>query len=225
MPFGRRYGLDAGSAFANVNKKTMLIKQSDYHRIYRTISSLLVGSNADPVTASMYFATFGAFILKQHYKMDAVAPKGGLAAYNLGGNIMLFADHRDDGYVSGAGDSFHCWVEADGWAIDFMAPAFSDKFSELAVPSRMFQRPLASMATSVNAISQSGDFFLRHEPQAMAERFAEWQKHGAIGDLASIAAKWFRKSPRHMSDSIVIESEKGEAKTVTLTGNTLSGAW
>lgn len=30
----------------------------------------------------------------------------------------------------------------------------------------------------------------------MARNFAEWQKHAAIGDLASVAAKWFRKSPK-----------------------------
>ncbi len=103
----------------------MLIKQSDYHRIYRVINSLLLAQNADPATASMYFSSFGAFILKQHFKLQAV-PKGGLSAYNLDGTRVLFADHREDGAVSGAGENFHCWVEADGWAIDFMAPAFAD---------------------------------------------------------------------------------------------------
>lgn len=110
----------------------MLIKQTDYHRIYRVINSLLISQNADPASASMYFSTFGAFILQQHYKVKAV-PKGGLAAYNLGGTVLLFADHREDGYVTGAGENFHCWVEADGWAIDFMAPAFSEGTDALAV--------------------------------------------------------------------------------------------
>jgi hypothetical protein len=202
----------------------MLIKQTDYHRIYRVINSLLVNDNADPATACMYFSTFGAFILQQHYKVKAV-PKGGLAAYNLGGTVMLFADHRDDGYVTGAGDNFHCWVEADGWAIDFMAPAFSQNAQELAVPPKMFQRPLSAMAASINDLDQSGDFFYRSEPEATARRFADWHKQAMIGDLASVAANWFRKSPKQMSTSLSVTERDGKIRTVPLSGQTLVGAW
>lgn len=202
----------------------MLIKQSDYHRIYRVINSLLVSQNADPATAAMYFATFGAFILKQHYKLDA-APRGGLAAYNLGGTVILFADHRDDGYVTGAGDNFHCWVEADGWAIDFMAPAFSQSARDLSLPARMFQRPLAQMAGSINDLGQSGAFFYQSEPESSARRFADWRRNGAIGDLAAVSAKWFRKSPKHMASEISIQNQDGHARNVALTGNMLTGAW
>jgi len=96
--------------------KTMLIKQSDYHRIYRVINSLLINENANPASASMYFSTFGAFILEQQFKIKA-KPKGGLAAFNLGGTMLLFADHREDGYVTGAGENFHCWVDQRSWPI------------------------------------------------------------------------------------------------------------
>ncbi|GEM_PF-5182945 len=34
----------------------MLIKQTDYQRIYRVINSLLLAQNADPASASMYSA-------------------------------------------------------------------------------------------------------------------------------------------------------------------------
>lgn len=202
----------------------MLIKQSDYHRIYRVIHSLLSANNADPATAAMYFSTFGAFILEHHFKIKA-KPKGGLAAYNLGGTLMLFADHREDGYVTGAGENFHCWVEADGWVIDFMAPAFAQAAPELAVPPKMFQRPLSAMASGINDLKQSGDFFYQVEAEAMSRRFADWHKHGAIGDLASVAAGWFRKSPRQMPGSLVIGNNDGETKTVTLSGNMLVGSW
>jgi hypothetical protein len=202
----------------------MLIKQSDYHRIYRVISSLITHEGSSPAFASMYFSTFGAFILKQHYKV-AATPKGGLAAYNLDGRLVVFADHRDDGHVTGAGENFHCWVEADGWAIDFMAPAFSEFFTGLFVPSRMFQRPLSSMASSINQLDQSGDFFYQSEPQATAQRFADWHKHAALGDLASIAANWFRRSPKHMQSSISTTDSNGKRSTIELSGNALSGSW
>lgn len=202
----------------------MLIKQSDYHRIYRVIHSLLTANNADPATASMYFATFGAFILEHHFKLKA-KPRGGLAAYNLGGALMLFADHRDDGHVTGAGENFHCWVEADGWAIDFMAPAFPQTAPELAVPAKMFQRPLSAMANGINDLKQSGDFFYQVEAEAMSRRFADWHKHGAIGDLASVAAGWFRKSPRQMPASLSVSDRDGRARTIALSGNMLAGSW
>jgi hypothetical protein len=202
----------------------MLIKQSDYHRIYRVINSLLVNENANPAVASMYFSTFGAFVLEQHYKIKA-KPKGGLAAYNLGGTRILFADHREDGYVTGAGDNFHCWVEADGWAIDFMAPAFAESARELSVPSKMFQRPLSSMASTINDLGQSGDFFYQSEPEATARRFADWRSHAMIGDLATIAANWFRKSPRQMPASISVGGQDGTARSIPLIGNALVGTW
>ena len=202
----------------------MLIKQSDYYRIYRVINSLLLNENANPATASMYFSTFGAFILKQHYKLDAT-PKGGLAAYNLDGKLLLFADHRDDGYVTGAGENFHCWVEADGWVIDFMAPAFPESASELSLQSRMFQRPLSSMAPSINELKQSGDFFYQSEPEATARRFSDWRKHAMIGDLATVAAKWFRKSPKQMTAAISVQTKDGKLESIPLSGNALSGSW
>ncbi|EHS53395.1 protein of unknown function DUF2026 [Rhizobium sp. PDO1-076] len=202
----------------------MLIKQSDYQRIYRVINSLLVNENADPAVAGMYFATFGAFILKQHYKVNAV-PKSGLAAYNLGGTLILFADHRDDGHVTGAGENFHCWVEADGFAIDFMAPAFSESGRELSLPSKMFQKPLSAMADDINALSQSGDFFYQSEPEASARRFAAWRGQTMIGDLATVAAQWFRKSPKHMASAISSKDPRGKLREIPLTGNALSGSW
>lgn len=202
----------------------MLIKQTDYHRIYRVINSLLVNENADPASASMYFSTFGAFILEHHYKVKA-KPKGGLAAYNLDGKMILFADHREDGHVTGAGENFHCWVEADGWAIDFMAPAFAQAAQGLSVPSKMFQRPLTDMAASINDLSQSGDFYYKSEPEATARRFADWRKHAMIGDLASVAAGWFRKSPRQMQSSISVVDQSDKSTTIPLVGHALQGAW
>ena len=46
----------------------MLIKQSDYHRIYRVINSLLVNENADPATA-FGAANFG------YIQSTSVAPR------------------------------------------------------------------------------------------------------------------------------------------------------
>jgi hypothetical protein len=202
----------------------MLIKQSDYHRIYKVINSLLLAQNANPASASMYFASFGAFILKQHFKLQAV-PKGGLAAYHLDGTRVLFADHREDGSVSGAGENFHCWVEAEGFALDFMAPAFADAITTAPVASRMFQKPLSAMAGSINDLTSSGDFFYRSEPEAMARRFADWKAHGMIGDLAAIASQWFRPSPKKLQAALSVSDQSGAKRSIALTGHALVGSW
>lgn len=202
----------------------MLIKQSDYHRIYKVINTLARNEGADSKTASMYFSTFGAYILRQHFKINAV-PKCGLAAYNLDGSLLLFASHRDDGYVSGAEDNFHCWIEADGWAIDFMAPNFVDLVDKKILQSRMFQKPMSTAANDINSLNKSGDFYYKAEGKAAKEHFSDWQKQPMIGDVATIAVQWFRKAPRSMAAAISVSDNNNKSSTLLLTGHSLSGNW
>jgi len=89
----------------------------------------------------------------------------------------------------------------------------------------MFQRPLSSMAPSINDLSKSGDFFYHFEPDATNRRFADWRKHPMIGDLATVATNWFRKSPKKMQASITVRDQGGKTNVVPLVGNSLAGAW
>jgi hypothetical protein len=89
----------------------------------------------------------------------------------------------------------------------------------------MFQKPLSFVAPSINDLSKSGDFFYKSEPEATARRFADWRKHAMIGDLASIAAGWFRKSPKQMQSSLSVSDKDGKSRTIPLLGNSLAGAW
>lgn len=200
----------------------MLIKQSDYHRIYSVINSLLLSEKANPATASMYFSVFGSYLLKQHFKINAT-PKSGLAAYRLGNHVMLFADHKDDGFITGDGENFHCWIEADGWAIDFMAPALT--LNGTPLPAKMLQKPLSAMAADINTLNTSGDFFYASTPSATARRFAGWKDASAIGDLARLAEIWFRKAPKKMMPFMTVTDEYGNQKQVQLTGKALTGSW
>lgn len=106
-----------------------------------------------------------------------------------------------------------------------MAPAFAEAAQGLSVPSKMFQHPLSDMAASINDLSQSGDFYYKSEPEATARRFADWRKHAMIGDLASVAAGWFRKSPRQMQSSISVVDQSDKSTTIPLVGHALQGAW
>jgi hypothetical protein len=202
----------------------MLIKQSDYHRIYSVVNSLIASEQGSPAFACMYFSTFGAFILKKHFKIDAT-PKGGLAAYRFNDDVLLFADHHEDGTVSGDGENFHCWVEADGWAVDFMTPALSAETHHFDIPPKMFQKRLDQMAPSVNDLKTSGDFYYVSEPSATARRFSDWQNYPMIQDLAELAVLWFRKSPKAIAKEMTMVDQHNSRKAAPLVGRSLVGTW
>ncbi len=166
----------------------MLIKQSDYHRIYKVINSLLIGEDANPATASMYFSTFGAFILEHHYKVKAETE-------GVGSPHIIWKEHVSFSPITAK--------TATSLALEKLSllgrggrlgnrlhggPNVLESVPGLAMPSKMFQRPLLSMAPSINDLGQSGDFFYRSEPEAMSQRFADWRKHPMIGDLATVTA-------------------------------------
>lgn len=135
----------------------MLITRSNYDRIYQVINSILRNEGANPAVACVFFAGFGAYILERHFGIDA-QPRGGLAAYRFSGNDLVVFGERIEGGFTGDESSFHCWVEAEGWAIDFMAPAFAALNPELDIPAKMFQRPLKLMAPTLNDLARPGIF-------------------------------------------------------------------
>jgi len=102
----------------------MLITLPDYRRIYFTIHSLLIADSVNSHEASMLFSIYAAQILKRHYAISA-QPVVGAAAYHLGlqAKTLVFGDYQA-GCLQSTDSQHHCWVEAEGWIIDFMAPLF-----------------------------------------------------------------------------------------------------
>ena len=204
----------------------MLIKLNDYKRIYKVINSVTKNEGADPAHACLYFSAFGSYILNNHYKLKA-EPRAGLAAYHLGNDneLLMFAEAHEGG-VSAEGDAFHCWVEVNGWAIDFMAPAFSElKSGDIEIPAKMFQQNLSNMAESINHMKKSGDFFYHTTPELTAKHMTILGSHMMITDLAEICNGWFVKPPKKIQKSIQIGNQRGELDSVTLHGNNIIGRW
>ena len=207
----------------------MLIKLRDYQRIYSTVNSILLNEKADLTVACMYYSVFGAYVLKKHYKIDA-APVSGLAAYNVGGknNILTFGEIQNENLVS-TSNAFHCWIEANGWLIDFMAPVFPEiiKKSEIefSCEPKMLQKPLESMNSSAYDLLQEGDFYVKKCPLLTAEKLKHFTTSLAFGDLAEICVSWYKKPPKKMISKIRIQDGKGMDNEVILTGKKLKGAW
>lgn len=149
----------------------MLITRSNYERIYRVINSIVQNEGADPTVACIFFAGFGSYILERHFRISA-QPRAGLAAFRFeGGDHVVFGEIVGED-LTGDADSFHCWVEADGWMIDFMAPAFSQLNPAMTIPAKMFQRPLSSMAPTLADLRSPGDFYLRSSDQSTAKHLS-----------------------------------------------------
>lgn len=204
----------------------MLIKWTDYERIYRVINSILLNENADPTVCCVFFSAFGSYILKQHFGIDAF-PRAGLAAFHLGNQDILAFGEEENGVPTGEKDAFHCWLEADGWVIDFMAPAFSQigVVKNQNIPPKMFQKPSSQMSSSLNDLNMTGDFYVESTPETTAKHMQILSTRPAYADMAEIAVQWFKKSPKKMATICGIGDQNGRVKSVPLTGARLTGTW
>lgn len=204
----------------------MLLKMKDYERIYKVVNSIVKNEGADPSICCVFFAAYGAYILEKHYQVSA-SPKAGLAAYHTGINddVILFGQ-ENEGALTGELDSFHCWVEAEGWAIDFMAPAFSQLNNiSNAISAKMFQKPLSTMAPSLIDLHVTGDFYLESSSASTAKHMQVLSTSMAYEDLAEICSQWFTKSPKKIKKSIQVGNAKGSLNAVYLSGNSIAGVW
>lgn len=207
----------------------MIIKMSDYVRIYQIINTILLNEKVDVTGACTFFSHYGANILSHHYKVDA-QPVSGLCMYHLGekDNILTFAEIKDELFVS-SNEAFHSWVLVDGWLIDFMAPTFPRLLKnfgqKFTCKPKMMQKPVASMAQSVNDLKSEGDFYFEVDPQVTQNRLEYVSSRRAYSDLAEICINWYRKPPKKMQKHIQIADEKGIINQVSLTGKSVVGAW
>lgn len=205
----------------------MRIKLPDYARIYKTIRSVILREGGNIEGACTFFSFYGAHLLKQHYKIDAI-PMAGLCFYHLGGdnNVLSFGRMEGESFTSDV-DAFHCWIICDGWLIDFMAPEFGVLTSSRGITTvpKMMQKPLTHMAKSVNEISQEGDFYFEPNFELLEERKRYMSSKMAYSDLENVCASWYKKPPKRMLNPLKIGDEKGRIKDLKLEGKSLVGAW
>ncbi len=204
----------------------MLVKLRDYERIHRIISTIARQEGNDPAYSCMLFSVFGAHILQEHYRVEPVV-RCGLAAYYVGGEneVLCFGELTEHG-VTGARENFHCWVEAKGWVLDFMAPAFPALLGpDTHMPPLMFQKRASDMVQDINELKTRGDFFLAHVDDLIEERLKQFWEIPVYGDLASICAQWFTKHPKPIRRQIGILDNNRKQVAVSLSGPSVKGRW
>jgi hypothetical protein len=218
-------GNSINSFAAKVSQFSMIINSAEYERIYKIINSMVLNERVTPEVSCILFSFFGAQILKNHYNLSAL-PKAGVAAYQLGSDesAKIIADE---------GASFHCWIEVNGWLIDFMAPSFSNlkaakdaiRKGGLKVSSKMMQKPLTSMSGSIAELKQAGDFYLEANNEVLAIKYRVIKNTPVFGDLADVCSQWYTKPPKGIISSMVIEDQEGELTTIPLQGERVIGVW
>jgi len=204
----------------------LLIKLKDYERIYRVISSVMKSEGADPAHACTFFSVFGCHILQHHYNVEAI-PRCGLAAFYVGGEreVLCFGDLTQRGLTAN-GSNFHCWIEVNGWVIDFMAPEFRKLFGTgFPIPAKMFQKRLSDMTPDINDLSADGDFFFHPSTDMAVKRLKKFWEVPVYGDLAEICTAWFKKYPKSIPRECGTTNGKGSYTKIRLSGTAVRSKW
>lgn len=204
----------------------MLIKLKDYERIFQIVSAVVESEGGDPAYACINYSLFGANILVDHFGLAAKV-RCGLAIYHLGDDhqVLCFGEETPLGITS-TNEGFHCWIEAEGWLIDFMAPKFGIlKKTEFTRRPKMFQKPVSDMAEQPNHMTHPGDFFFMHNPEVSDSILTPIVKKLGIQDLSHLCSQWFKKTPRKISMSAATVDQTGKTRPISLKAVSLKSNW
>lgn len=199
----------------------------EYNRIYEVIYSVLEGRANTPF-ACMFFATVGALILNEHYKIASRPVAGAfLLCVDPTPSVISIAKN-EDGLITSDLDGFHMWIQTQTHVIDFMAPILNESIEgkgyRKTVPRKMFQRPLSSGAESIKELRAPGDYFTLPNIELTNERVQTFMDRPTYMDLLGAANRWFKKHPKKLDDLSLLNA-LGEVHKLTLSAPSISGAW
>jgi hypothetical protein len=206
------------------------IPLSDYQRVFRVIKTVLDGAGANTPHACIFFSVAGAMILQHIYNKKCM-PVAGAAFFATDGTkdaVLAFGSILD-GQVSSTDESFHCWIQCDGYIVDFMAPIFRESFHSGGFPincsRKMFQKPVESMLPDHTYLSNPGDFYLEPNVSLTRELLQRFSSRNDNRDLVNICLHWYVKPPKAIPREFAMTSSDGGPVNMTLSPHTLVGAW
>jgi hypothetical protein len=172
----------------------------------------------------------GALMLSEKMKKDA-RPVMGSAFFRVHdpSETVLSYSRLVDGVPTSDKDSFHCWVECDGFLIDFTAPVFRESLAQagknLSIQRKMLQKPFTTMADSVNDLKQEGDFCLYPDQSLTNQLLKSFLEKPAPSDLANICLHWLQKPVTKTPTDLSMVNDLGERTDMTLPNINLQAAW
>jgi len=169
----------------------------------------------------------GSAILSRHYKLDTRVVVGE-AAYCLP-KVGVVAFSQPNNAVRRAGEigAFHCWVEANGWLLDFSSIAFpliAKAAGFGTCPFLMFQKPTHKAAAAIPEFNAESEFYISSHGINQSEVTAPLTAKQAFIDLVQIAADWYRKPPKPMG-GVGLRDQHGNTKPAFLSSQRILGVW
>jgi hypothetical protein len=196
-----------------------LLPNADCDRIFRVIHGALLAEKSRPTKACLYFSVAGAYILCKHFGLQARPVVGAAAYWFAGDNVICFGEQTANG-IQATENGFHCWVEADGWALDFQAPLFSDHplVTErgIALPRQVVQAPLTAACSSLAMLGKTGAYWYAPDGELHASMLSTHFDSQFNVDFVQRCAKWFKPWPRSIEEELFVGDQSGRRRQYRL---------
>lgn len=197
------------------------ISLKDYETVFRVLCAVSnnVGNSAGK--ACLFYNVIGGFIVNKVLKRKARPVMGSafIRVHDESNTVLAYSQFGPSGPTSDK-DGFHCWIECDGFLIDFTAPVFRETFSEagkdLPIARKMLQKPLSGMAKSWDSLTNEGDFWLESNPELTMIMLDKFFETPALSDLAEICMHWLQRYPKKIPDSMSMVNDLGEITDMNL---------
>ncbi|HLD63895.1 MAG: hypothetical protein A2522_05835 [Gallionellales bacterium RIFOXYD12_FULL_53_10] len=203
----------------------------EYERLFRIIHAVVENEGGDSSKACLFFGIAGAHLLSSHHRFKTARLVAGIAGYNLRTptNLSIVLGKVEGGELLSNEDHFHCWIEVDGWIIDFTAPLFDEmapaERKGAAVPRLMFQKPVLAGARSFDGLNTPGAYIHVPNAELTAALMIHFAQKPAHSDLIGICEQWHVRPPKKMAPSVGIGDQHGNLNEVRLSRIRVEGAW
>ena len=211
---------------------------AQYNRIYNVLFSLAQHFTRDEGRECVFYSINAAAIMHAHYGRNAkvICGLGAVVVHRQGDTptAVSWFTVQPDGRCIATLDTFHCWVECDGWVIDFSAPNYQRALdtSPLAnervvprIPRRMLQKPISQVDTAFDRLTRVGRAMFAPDQTVTTSIIDKAFDIPATTDIARIACTMHRPLPHFMPPSITITNDLNQVTTIPLIKQELEGAW
>lgn len=207
------------------------ISAEAYERIFQTIHGIVKAECRDHTKSCTYFGILGAYLLDKHHGLESARPLLGVAGYNLrtSTNAVALYGRQVDGEIVATDEGFHCWIDVDGWTVDFSAPLLGQAAapSEFGspVPPLMFMRRCRDGVAEINDLNTPGAYLHRHDKVLTYELLRDFMSRPINGRLAEVCRKWYTAPPEVMSPSTEATIRDGRTSRYERSLLAIEGSW
>lgn len=230
--------LVAQEDFMNKSASKPPLTFQQYGRIHDVIYSLAQHFTHNEGKECVFYSINAAAIMHAHYgkRATVVCGLGALVVHRQGDvpTAVSWFQEQPDGQCIATPEAFHCWVECDGWVIDFSAPNYqrtletsfmANTHSVPRIPRKMLQKPVAQASSPMSQLTRVGRAVFAPDQEVTTHVIDGAFAKPSTEDVAHIACNWHRPPPLPLPPSITIANDLGKVITIPAIHRELVGAW